>query len=518
METSRKERIRKLLNFLSEPIFEKEEAMQLALLSALAGESLFLLGPPGVAKSLLARRLKFAFQKGQAFEYLMNRFSTPDEIFGPISIKKLKDEDKYERITEQYLPSATVVFLDEIWKASASIQNTLLTVLNEKIYRNGEQEMTLRLHGILAASNELPPQNEGLEALWDRFLLRYIISEIKENGNFIRLLTQTQDVYADNIPDDLKISQEEIQSWQREIEEIALPDEVLSTLQIVKSKLQQHDEQNPDLPFAIYDRRWKKIARLLKTAAFLNGRKAVDLMDCFLLVHVLWNDPAQIDFLRQTLSETIRKHGYTVALQISALKSEIFSLENEIETETQVRYKSTKEELYPVERLYYQILNLESHLEGKYLKRAEFDKLEREEWQTVSIYDENFKMTYRIKAKRALAENEIEIQHNAQTLVLKMRTHQVEKDEILYKAPHALLKKYWNEQITQILAYIDKQLDFIDQNPPQDLQHLDDNLFVPKSLSKIVRANLVDTINTLHELRLQVEKMQHYYLSLENKK
>ena len=156
-EPSIRNRTKSLLAALSEGIFERETAIQLSLLTTIAGESIFLLGPPGVGKSLIARRLKHAFLDGSSFEYLMSKFSTPDEIFGPISIKKLKEEDKYERLTDSYLPGANIVFLDEIWKAGPAIQNALLTILNEKIYRNGDKDIFVNIRGIITASNELPP-------------------------------------------------------------------------------------------------------------------------------------------------------------------------------------------------------------------------------------------------------------------------------------------------------------------------------------------------------------------------
>lgn len=509
----RKERIKNLLSALNKNLYERQEPIQLALLTAVAGESLFMLGAPGVAKSLIARKLKFAFTAGQSFEYLMNRFSTPDEVFGPVSIKKLKDEDKYERLTDKYLPGATVVFLDEIWKASPSIQNALLTVLNEKIYRNGEEEVKVELKGLIAASNELPPKNEGLEALWDRFLVRYMISEIKESGNFLQMLTSSEDVYKDTVSEELKITAEENELWSKEIDEIELPTEVLNTIQLVKKQLDDTDNQIGNVYF-ISDRRWKKVIRLLKTCAFLNGRKKVNLMDCFLITHCVWNQPEQLDKVRHLVSEVIRKHGYSISLNLTGLRQEIKELETEIEKETKVKHITTREELYPVEQEFYQVMNLETSMDGKYIKRADFDRLTQEE-STINVYDDAFKLTYKVKAKKPSVQHQIHLFHNAQLLALGLRTHKVEKDEIIYRKPHQLIEKYWNEKLEELLAYVNENLQKLDTEKPEEWYELDQNLFVDARLAPIVKANLNDSINQLNDIQLKLEKLKYYYKNLE---
>ena len=205
-----------LLKVLSDGIYEKEHILAMALLSAIAGESIFLLGPPGTAKSLVSRRLKLAFKDGNAFEYLMSRFSTPDEIFGPVSISLLKNEDRYERVVDGFLPTATIVFLDEIWKASPSIQNALLTAINERIFQNGRNTIQLPMKGLIAASNELPAEEEGLEALWDRFLVRMISNCIQNENTFYKMIRQ-QKFETPNLPDECLITDEQYQLWKLEI-------------------------------------------------------------------------------------------------------------------------------------------------------------------------------------------------------------------------------------------------------------------------------------------------------------
>lgn len=257
--SSIKPRIHKLLDALNEGVFEKEHTIALSLLAAIAGESIFLLGPPGVAKSLVARRLKYAFKENNAFEYLMSRFSTPDEIFGPVSISKLKDEDTYERITEGYLPTASVAFLDEIWKAGPAIQNSLLTVINEKIYRNGQFTVKVPLKVLIAASNELPAKGEGLEALYDRFLIRQFVGCIEQEFAFDRMIASTKDTEP-NIPEKLPIEQEEYCKMQAEAETVTLHYTFFELVHTIKRTVEQYNTQrDANLPpIYISDRRWKR--------------------------------------------------------------------------------------------------------------------------------------------------------------------------------------------------------------------------------------------------------------------
>ena len=223
------DQIESLLNVLSQGVYEKEHIIAMSLLSAIAGESIFLLGPPGTAKSLVARRLKLAFKDGKAFEYLMSRFSTPDEIFGPVSISLLKNEDRYERVVEGFLPSATVVFLDEIWKAGPSIQNALLTAINERIFQNGRTTLKLPMKALIAASNELPAEGEGLEALWDRFLVRMVSNCIQSESVFYKMIRQ-KNLNPTLVPEYLLISEELYAEWQRKIEEVEISNEVCSII------------------------------------------------------------------------------------------------------------------------------------------------------------------------------------------------------------------------------------------------------------------------------------------------
>lgn len=351
-------RVEALLAKLNERVYGKEHVVALALLAALAGESVFLLGPPGVAKSMIARRLKLAFRGGEAFEYLMSRFSTPDELFGPVSISKLKDEDTYERLTDGYLPAATVVFLDEIWKAGPAIQNALLTVINEKIYRNGRFSVRIPMKGLIAASNELPALGQGLEALWDRFLIRLWVTGITELSDFDRMILSADE--SDPVVEEgLAITDEEYDSWQREMSGVRVPYVVLEVIHTIKEKMEDYNRQlqqddETGRPLYVSDRRWKKLVKVLRASAFLNASEEVRLSDTLLLSHCLWDEVAQIETVTALVEDSVQQSIAGYQLNLTDVKRELQVLRKELDSQSAVR-ESQDPGLQLVDSYYYQI-------------------------------------------------------------------------------------------------------------------------------------------------------------------
>ncbi len=297
-----REKIKKLLSELNKGLIGKEKIIKLGLLAVLSGENLLLIGPPGTAKSEISRRLTEILMEESYFEYLLTKFTTPEEIFGPLSIRKLQ-EDKFERNTESYMPTSKVVFLDEIFKANSSILNTLLTILNEKVFHNGIKKERTPLLTLIGASNELPLGNEELSALYDRFLIRSIVGYISDD-RIEELLEISSDKME--IPYDLKITEEELEKIQKEALKVEISENIKNIIKEIRQEYNRIFKE--DIHENISDRKLVKIVRLMKISAYINGRRKIDYSDVVLLSNCLWNNPENAEKVTKIILDTVKKN------------------------------------------------------------------------------------------------------------------------------------------------------------------------------------------------------------------
>lgn len=325
---TKKGRIEKLLEAIGADLYEREEILPKCLLAALSGESTFLFGPPGTAKSLIARRVAKAFKDTSYFECLMSRFTTPEEVFGPVSLKMLK-EDRYLRHTEGSLPKASFAFLDEIWKSGPGILNTLLTIVNERKFRNDGKVGDVPLKGIIAASNETPEPNQGLDALYDRFIVRMNVTPLKDKDNFMALLDGDPAKSEITVDANLAFGEEEWEQMLAGLSEVHFSDESKNVLHAIRKKIEEYNQSavngNEKTKSTLYisDRRWQKIARILKMAAYLCDRKEVLPIDLTILSDCLWDKPSQHDDVQKMVIAAVEDSSNCQDQEFEDLKSDI---------------------------------------------------------------------------------------------------------------------------------------------------------------------------------------------------
>lgn len=272
----------------------RDEVIDLIALALVAGEHLFLLGPPGTAKSLVIRQFAQAVH-GRYFEYMLTRFSEPNEIFGPIDIARLR-EGTVTTVVTGMLPEAEFAFLDELFNANSAILNNLLTVLNERVYRRGAEIHQLPLLSLFSASNQLP-EDDALRALFDRFLLRCQVDNLKPD-NLPRLLTAGWALEQADLPRST-LKAEDLRQLSRRLFQVELRP-VLDLYAQVILRIR-------DLGIAFSDRRAVKALKLLAGSALLCGRTVASPADLWVLRY-LWDRVEQIAPLRALVQGFLDQH------------------------------------------------------------------------------------------------------------------------------------------------------------------------------------------------------------------
>ena len=279
---------RDFIDKFSAAFIERDRESNALLLATVAELPVVLLGPPGTGKSMLINTFSKACQ-GQYFQYLLTRFTTPDELFGQFKISALK-KDKLERAWKGTIVDSKFIFLDEVFKASSALQNSLLTALNEKKADVGNGRIDMQYELIAGASNELPEEGVGLEALWDRWAIRLWVEGIATDSGFERLAT---DNHLGDVKSTLDMGHITILRKGRDSVDLT---PVLPLLVAARAKLQEQG-------IKLSDRKWVAVFRAVKAKAVLSGRQSATRKDLSVIKHMAWGDEGQINTVAQICNE-----------------------------------------------------------------------------------------------------------------------------------------------------------------------------------------------------------------------
>ncbi len=291
--------VQEVARILGAAFLDKQEIIRLMLVSAIAGEHMVIVGPPGTAKSAMVNMFAKLLD-ARYFEYLLTRFTEPNELFGPVDIAAFR-EGRYTRRTEHMLPQAEIVFLDEIFKSSSAILNSLLHVINERKFANGPVVTQVPLISLFAASNEVP-NDDSLAAMFDRFLIR-VLSDNLDSYHFGELMQRGIALEVARMTgrgDELRpvLSSRELRAVQAAFDRfMVFPDEFLAKYKGLIFQIRSEG-------ISVSDRRAVKLLKLFAASAVFDGRTQVHDGDFFVLRHI-WNNLDQVELLEEIVNPVV---------------------------------------------------------------------------------------------------------------------------------------------------------------------------------------------------------------------
>jgi MoxR-like ATPase len=309
-------------NRLKQDFVGKDDVVNLMLLCVIAREHLLLVGPPGTAKSELVKRFVLLLgaspESGDLFEYLLTRFTEPNEIFGPVNIKEFQ-AGTFTRNIERALPQARVAFLDEVFKANSAILNALLTILNERFFFNGLEQVTVPLISVYGATNDVPEAGE-LAALYDRFLLRVRTENVDER-QFSDLLTAGWSMERERI----RLGRSEtIVPVLRSLDDVQIAYDALESIDLtpIFDDYRELVRQVRAEGISLSDRRVIKLLKLVAAATLLRGEHCASPADLWVLLHI-WNKPEQIPALQAIVGPVVERAGGGSAIRAERLLGDL---------------------------------------------------------------------------------------------------------------------------------------------------------------------------------------------------
>lgn len=290
-------RFQEAARILNAAFLDKQEIVRLLIISAIAGEHMILVGPPGTAKSAIIRMFA-QLVDARYFEYLLTRFTEPNELFGPVDIKQFR-EGRYSRRTDRMLPEAEIVFLDEIFKSNSAILNSLLGILNERRFANGADVQNVPLISLYAAANEVP-NDDNLAAMFDRFLLR-VVSDNLDSYHFHNLIAkglENEARRATPAPARPVLTAQTLHKLHVELAgRLRFSDDFLAKYKGLIFQIRSEG-------ISVSDRRVVKLLKLCAASALYEGRSEATDGDFFVLRHI-WNNLDQAELLEEIINPVV---------------------------------------------------------------------------------------------------------------------------------------------------------------------------------------------------------------------
>ena len=310
---------------------ERDELIKLMELAIVTGTNLLMLGPPGSGKSALTYEMCGRIENANYFQWMLNKTSDPSEILGPFSVKEMEN-DKFMRITTGKLPEAHIAFMDEIFKSNAPTLNALLTIMNEHIFYNDGKPVEVPLISMFGASNE-PPEDESLDAMYDRFIFRMNVQYIHDAANKKRMHSNYVDSRAGllNMVNKTTITLEEVQTLQATAKTVKVPKDIINKFIRLISDLDRQAVH-------ISDRRQNECFKVMQGSAVLAGRNNVTLDDFKSLIYVLWEKEEHIPLIESSILKMVNPYDD----RFKELKENFNQVKTDIESITDSSQKSKK--------------------------------------------------------------------------------------------------------------------------------------------------------------------------------
>lgn len=317
-DTDTAKRLRAISEELADRFYERDDIVRTLLVTALARQHSLVLGPPGTAKSELARELTSRIENAHYWEILLSKFTAPTRMFGPIDVGALS-RGEYRQVYDGRATQAHIAFIDEIFKCSTAALNETLALLNERLYHpeNGGAPLHCPLISAITASNELP-SGEDSAAIYDRLLVRLQVDYLADPSNFAALVRSAVELPTSATRTTVELA--ELQhAVEAEVPAVEVGDGIVDAVCTLRAALRRKE-------LVSSDRRWRQAVRLLQASAYLDGRPAVSETDLSVLTHVLWDSPTERPTVERevlTLVNPDAKEALDLADAIDELEAEL---------------------------------------------------------------------------------------------------------------------------------------------------------------------------------------------------